>query len=70
MEQFLILLSVLGVIILIYVGTMYLNDKTEIPEECREAYLEAQGCKSCSAFRKDSSSCGFKDVLKIMEDKQ
>ena len=64
--QLLILMGILIGIIAIYVGTMWLNNKVEIPEECREAYLEAQSCESCAS--RDSGSCGFSDALEFMKE--
>ncbi|TVP86198.1 MAG: hypothetical protein EA375_01805 [Acholeplasmataceae bacterium] len=66
MEFFIGFAVVVGVIAL-YMGSMFLNAKTEVPEECREAYLEAQSCDTC-AMR--SGICGFKDVLETIRKKE
>jgi hypothetical protein len=66
MEQFLILMAILIGIIVLYVGTMYLNSKVAIPESCKEAYLEAQHCESCPS--NDGGSCGFSDTLEFMKE--
>jgi len=66
--QLLILMGVLIGIIALYIGTMYLNDHTEIPEECREAYLEAQSCETCALSSGDKKSCGFGDTLEFIKE--
>lgn len=66
MPQFLILMGILTGIIVLYVGTMYLNKKVAIPEECKTAYLEAQSCESCAS--RDGGSCGFSDTLEFMKE--
>jgi len=66
MPQLLVLMSILIGIIVLYVGTMYLNSRVAIPEECKEAYLEAQSCESCAS--RDGGSCGFSDALEFMKE--
>ena len=66
MPQFLILMAILIGIIVLYVGTMYLNNKVEVPESCKQAYLEAQNCESCAS--RDGGSCGFSDTLEFMKE--
>ncbi len=38
-------IAILVGIVLLYVGATYINDKTEIPKECRN--LESDECSSC-----------------------
>lgn len=66
MPQILILMAILIGIIVLYVGTMYLNEKVEIPESCKQAYLEAQTCESCAS--KDGGSCGYSEALEFMKE--
>lgn len=66
MPQLLILMAILIGIIVLYVGTMYLNEKVEIPESCKQAYLEAQTCESCAS--KDGGSCGYSSALEFMKE--
>lgn len=65
--ELLILIGVVSSLILLYVGTMFLNEKVAIPESCREAYLEAQTCESC-ASRGGSQSCNFNDTLEFLKE--
>ena len=66
MIQFLILMGILIGVIALYVGTMYLNDKVEIPESCKAAYLEAQNCESCAS--NDGGSCGYSNTLEFLKE--
>ena len=66
MGQFLILMGTLIGVIVLYVGTMYLNKMVAIPESCKEAYLEAQSCESCAS--RDGGSCGYSDTLEFMKE--
>jgi hypothetical protein len=66
MELVILLLVVCGFIGL-YVATMYLNQKVAIPESCKEAYLEAQQCESCTS-RGSKGSCGFNDTLEFLKE--
>ncbi len=65
--QILIIMGVVGGFILLYVGTMYLNDRVKIPESCKEAYLEAQTCESCSTSS-GPKSCNFHDTLEFLKE--
>ncbi len=58
MQIFIAIGAVLFLIIL-YVGTGILNDKTKIPEGCEQAYIDAQSCESCSVA--GTSSCSLTD---------
>ncbi len=63
--QILIILGVVSVIIFIYIGTMYLNEKVAIPESCKEAYAEAQTCESCS---RNGTSCNLKETMEFLKE--
>ena len=63
--QILIVAGVVVACIILYVGTMYLNEKVEVPESCKQAYLEAQSCESCSSR---GSSCNIQDTLKFIKE--
>jgi len=65
--QLLILIAVLSGFIGLYILAMALNAKVAIPESCKEAYLEAQSCESCSTR---SSGChgNFKDAIEFMKE--
>jgi hypothetical protein len=65
--EFLILIGVVSGFILLYIGTIYLNDKVKVPESCKEAYLEAQSCESC-ATSAGSKSCNFKDTIEFLKE--
>ncbi|MFU8792582.1 MAG: hypothetical protein ACNA7K_01005 [Acholeplasmataceae bacterium] len=48
-----------------------MNQKTEIPESCKAAYLEAQSCETCGTSASDSNgkhSCGFQGALEFMKE--
>lgn len=68
--QFIILLAIVVGIVALYVGTMYLNKAVKVPEECKEAYLDAQTCVSCSS----KSVCSvlddekFQDAIEFMKE--
>ncbi len=64
---YLILVGILAAFIGLYMGAMYLNSKVAIPESCKEAYLEAQTCESCST-KSGRSSCNFNDALEFMKE--
>ncbi|MCR3906085.1 MAG: hypothetical protein NUK62_03560 [Tenericutes bacterium] len=66
--EFLILVAVLCGFIGLYIATMYLNKKVEVPESCRAAYLEAQTCESCTSRGGSGGSCGFSDALEFMKE--
>ena len=61
--QFLVLLAIIVGIVALYVGTMYLNKTVKVPEECKQAYLDAQTCVSCSS----KSVCSVLDDDKFQE---
>lgn len=63
--QILIVAGVVVACIILYVGTMYLNDRVEVPESCKQAYLEAQSCESCN---RKGSSCNIQDTLKFIKE--
>ncbi|PKK96472.1 MAG: hypothetical protein CVV58_06195 [Tenericutes bacterium HGW-Tenericutes-3] len=65
--ELLILVGVVSGFILLYIGTMYLNDRVKVPESCKAAYLEAQSCESC-ASRDGKSSCNFNDTLEFLKE--
>jgi hypothetical protein len=65
--QFIIVVLVIAAFIGLYMGAMYLNSKVAIPESCKEAYLEAQACESCSR-KGGKSSCSFSDTLEFMKE--
>jgi hypothetical protein len=64
MNFFVVVLAVV-ILVALFIGTMALNESTPVPEECKEAYDEAQSCKSC-VF--NSVGCGFKDAMKYMKE--
>jgi hypothetical protein len=64
--EILILIGVLSGFIGLYVLTMALNDRVAVPESCKEAYLEAQSCESCTS--KSGSGCGFSGALEFMKE--
>ncbi|HRX44541.1 MAG TPA: hypothetical protein P5091_00735 [Acholeplasmataceae bacterium] len=64
---YLILVGILAAFIGLYMGAMYLNSKVAIPESCKEAYLEAQTCESCST-KSGRASCNFNDALEFMKE--
>lgn len=63
--EILVLIAVLSSFIGLYIITMALNAKVKIPESCKEAYLEAQSCESCSSH---GGGCGFNDALEFMKE--
>ncbi len=65
--ELLILIGIVSGFILLYIGTMYLNDKVKVPESCKEAYLEAQTCESC-AHGDGPKSCNFNDTLEFLKE--
>ncbi|HCZ24296.1 MAG TPA: hypothetical protein DHV05_05535 [Acholeplasmataceae bacterium] len=64
---YLIVVGMILAFISIYMGAMDLNAKVAIPESCKEAYLEAQTCESCSS-KSGRSSCSFNDALEFMKE--
>jgi len=64
--ELLIMVGVLSGFIGLYIGTMYLNNKVAIPESCKEAYLEAQTCESCSS--RSGKSCSYSDTLEFLKE--
>ncbi len=67
MTPFFILFGILVVLIFGYVGAMQLNAKVDIPESCKEAYLEAQNCGACGTKNK-GGSCNFQDTLQFLKE--
>ena len=65
--QFLIVVGIVAGFIVLYVGTMFLNEKVEVPESCKEAYLEAQSCESC-ATKSGRVSCSFNDTIEFLKE--
>lgn len=69
--QFVIIFLMLIVLIALFVGATYLNQKTEVPESCKAAYLEAQSCDTCGTSALESNgkhSCGFQGALEFMKE--
>lgn len=66
--NFLIIFGMLIVLMLIFVAATYLNQKVEVPESCKAAYLEAQSCETCGSHSKEGSSCGFQGALEFMKE--
>jgi hypothetical protein len=64
---YLILVGLLVLFIGLYVGAMQLNAKVEIPESCKEAYLEAQNCGACGS-RGSQSSCNVKQTIEFLKE--
>lgn len=58
---------VMGLIFL-FVGALYLNAQTEVPESCQEAYDNASGCGSCSSNDGSGHHCGFKETLEFLKE--
>ncbi len=65
--QILITVGIVSAIIALYVGTMLLNEKVKVPESCKEAYLEAQACETCSTAG-NSKSCNFKETIEFLKE--
>lgn len=65
--QYLIVVGIVAAFIALYIGAMYLNEKVAIPESCKQAYLEAQSCETCST-KSGRSACNFKDALEFMKE--
>ncbi len=65
--ELLIVIGIVSGFILLYVGTMFLNEKVAIPESCKQAYLDAQTCESC-ATSGGSKSCNFNDTLEFLKE--
>jgi hypothetical protein len=65
--QLIILIAVLSGFIGLYILAMALNAKVAIPESCKEAYLEAQSCESCST-RSGGCHGSFKDAIEFMKE--
>jgi len=66
--EFLIIFAMLIVLIGLFVGATYLNQKTEVPENCRAAYQEAQECETCGTHTETGSKCGFQGALEFMKE--
>ncbi|MFP4177609.1 MAG: hypothetical protein ACLFTZ_02490 [Acholeplasmataceae bacterium] len=64
MNFFVVVIAVV-ILVALFIGTMALNESTPVPEECKEAYNEAQSCKTC-AF--NGVGCGFRDAMKYMKE--
>jgi len=47
-------IAVIGGLVLVYIGTYYLNKKTAIPDECRDL-TDAATCTACHNF-----TCSYK----------
>lgn len=65
--DFLVVIGVVAAFIGLYIGAMYLNSKVAIPESCKQAYLEAQSCETCST-KSGRSACNFNDALEFMKE--
>ena len=63
--QILIIVGIVSAVIGLYVITMALNNKVQVPESCKEAYLEAQTCESCSSR---GTGWGFSAALEFMKE--
>ncbi len=63
----LIVMGVVATFIGLYIGAMYLNSKVAIPESCKQAYLEAQSCETCST-KSGRAACNFNDALEFMKE--
>lgn len=68
MIQLLITTGAVIVIIFIFMTSLYINAKVEIPDTCEDAYLEATGCGSCGNHSGDGHSCGYKDTLEFLKE--
>lgn len=55
-------------LIFLFIGSLYLNAQTEVPESCREAYEQAVGCGSCSSEQGTRHSCGYKQTLEFLKE--
>jgi hypothetical protein len=64
--QYVIMVAILGGFIGLYIA-MYLNSKVAVPESCKEAYLEAQNCESCST-KSGKSSCNFNSTIEFLKE--
>jgi hypothetical protein len=65
--QYIIMVAILGGFIGLYILAMYLNSKVAVPESCKEAYLEAQNCESCST-KSGKSSCNFNSTIEFLKE--
>jgi hypothetical protein len=66
--NFLIIFGMLIVLMMIFVASSYLNQKVEVPENCKAAYLEAQACDTCGNHSESGSKCGFQGALEFMKE--
>ncbi|MGI6360629.1 MAG: hypothetical protein ACOX02_06385 [Acholeplasmatales bacterium] len=55
---------VVAVVVILYLVISYFNNKSPVPEECVEAYNEAQKCTLC-AKRKD---CALRKTLENIKE--
>jgi len=67
MTPFIVLFGILVVLIFMYVGAMQLNAKVEVPDSCKEAYMEAQNCGACGSKNK-GTSCNFQETLDFLKE--
>ena len=67
MNVFITTIVVMGLIFL-FIGSLYLNAQTEVPESCKEAYEQASGCGTCSSENGSGHSCGYKETLKFLKE--
>jgi len=65
--QYIIMVTILGGFIGLYILAMYFNSKVAVPESCKEAYLEAQNCESCST-KSGKSSCNFNNTIEFLKE--
>ncbi len=61
--EFILIVGIIVAASLIYIGSIYANQTTEIPESCKQAYLDAQNCSGCSG----SGSCLTRALESIKE---
>lgn len=67
MMPYIILIGLMILFIGLYAGTMHLNSKVEVPESCREAYMEAQNCGACGT-KTGQASCNIKQTLEFLKE--
>lgn len=53
-----------AVIVIGYLLTSYYNKKTVIPEDCKEAYYNAQACTLCA----QKNGCGLRQTLEEIKE--
>jgi hypothetical protein len=66
--QIILTAGIIILFIVIFMGSLYLNAHTEIPESAREAYEEASSCGSCTNAHGEGHSCGFKSTLEFLKE--